>query len=134
MHRAATGKAPLHFVEAFCAGMPSSYWLHHEHDAIRDHAEIVWRRKEQLVHVELAPTQHESVQCMSVVTDDRPGLLSLLAAAISAHALDIISAKIYCRATGGTVAEAVDFFLVRRRDDAQGSATFGDVQLGSLRR
>jgi [protein-PII] uridylyltransferase len=134
MYRAATRKAPSQFVEAFCSGMPTSYWLHHEHHVIRDHAEIVWRRKQQLVHVELAPTQHGSVQCISVVTDDRPGLLSLLAAALSAHALDIISAKIYCRVTGGTVAEAVDFFLVRRRDDAQRSAPFGEVQLGSLRR
>jgi [protein-PII] uridylyltransferase len=133
MHHAATGKAPLHFVEAFCSGMPTSYWLHHEHEAIREHAEIAWRRKEQLVHVELAP-QHGSVQCISVVTDDQPGLLSLLAAAISAHSLDIISAKIYCRATGGTIAEAVDFFLVRRRDDARSSAPFGDDPSSSLSR
>jgi [protein-PII] uridylyltransferase len=132
MHHAAARKAPLHFVEAFSSGMPTSYWLHHEHGAIREHAEIAWRRKEQLVHVELAP-QHGSVQCISVVTDDRPGLLSLLAAAISAHGLDIISAKIYCRTTGGRVAEAVDFFLVRQRGDAPWLAPFGDDPSSSLR-
>jgi UTP:GlnB (protein PII) uridylyltransferase len=112
--------------------MPSSYWLHHEHDAIREHAEIAWRRGDQLVHVELAPTRHVSAPCISVVTDDRPGLLSLLTAAISAHALDIVSAKIYCRARE-TVAEAVDFFLVRRLDLAQ-VAAIDEVQVGSLRR
>jgi [protein-PII] uridylyltransferase len=133
MHFAASRKAPLRFVEAFCSGMPSSYWLHHEHDIIREHAEIAWRRGDQPVHVELAPTRHVSAPCISVVTDDRPGLLSLVTAAISAHALDIVSAKIYCRARE-TVAEAVDFFLVRRLDGLAEVAAIEEAQVGSLRR
>jgi [protein-PII] uridylyltransferase len=134
MRLASNGKAPPPFVDAFCSGMPSSYWLHHGHDDIREHAEIAWRRRDQLVHVELVPARHGTDPCINVVTDDRPGLLSLLAAAISAHALDIISAKIYCRATGGTLAEAVDFFLVRRLDDVGGPGPPHELELGSLRR
>jgi UTP:GlnB (protein PII) uridylyltransferase len=120
MDSPATRKATSQFVEAFCAGMPSSYWLRHDHAAIRRHAEIVWRRGNALAHVELEPADDGSTAWISVVTDDRPGLLSLLTAAISAHDLDILSAKIYCRATGGPNDEAVDFFLVRPQGGSVG--------------
>src|SRR5258705_243364 len=44
MRSPTTGKAPSRFVEALCSGMPSSYWLHHEHDAIREHADGATRQ------------------------------------------------------------------------------------------
>jgi UTP:GlnB (protein PII) uridylyltransferase len=108
--------APPHFVEDFCSGMPSSYWLRHDHAAIREHAQIVWRRGAALAHIEMKAAENASTAWMTVVTDDRPGLLSLLSAAICAHGLDVLSAKIYCHSTGGPVDEAVDFFLVRSLD------------------
>jgi [protein-PII] uridylyltransferase len=114
--------------------MPSSYWLRHDHAAIREHAEIAWRRGDALAHVELQPARDGSTAWISVVTDDRPGLLSLLTAAILGHDLDILSAKIYCRARGsGPRDEAVDFFLVRPRDgDAE--SPYDEAYVGRLRR
>lgn len=125
--------ATSQFVETFCAGMPSSYWLRHDHAAIREHAEIVWRRGNALAHVEHRPAPDGSTAWISVVTDDRPGLLSLLTAALSAHDLDILSAKIYCRATGGPRDEAVDFFLVRPLE-GRGDMLQDETYVDELRR
>src|SRR5882724_5931211 len=133
MHLVATPKPPAEFVEAFCAGMPSSYWVRHEHAAIREHAAIVWRRGNALAHVELQPAPDGSTAWLSVVTDDRPGLLSLLTAAISAHGLDILSARIYCRATGRPIDEAIDFFLVSSVEVGE-ATSFDEAHVGDLRR
>jgi UTP:GlnB (protein PII) uridylyltransferase len=55
-----------------------------------------------------------------------------LTAAISAHDLNILSAKIYCRATGGPNDEAVDFFLVCPVEE--GGGPYHEAYVGSLRR
>jgi [protein-PII] uridylyltransferase len=133
MRALATPKPSSQFVEAFCAGMPSSYWLCHEHAAIREHAAIVWRRGNALAHVEIHPAEDGSTAWICVVTDDRPGLLSLLTAAVSANDLDILSAKIYCRATGGPRDEAVDFFLVRAIERLD-EPSYDEAFVGALRR
>jgi [protein-PII] uridylyltransferase len=125
--------APSHFVEDFCAGMPSSYWLRHDHATIREHAEIAWRRGQGLAHVEVKAAEDEWTAWISVVTDDRPGLLSLLTAAITAHDLDIWSANIYCRSTGGPIDEAIDFFLVRPLDRRR-PPRYDHAYVASLRR
>jgi UTP:GlnB (protein PII) uridylyltransferase len=49
------------------------------------------------------------------VAADRPGLLSLIAAALALHELDVIAAQIYTRTLGDGRLEAVDLFWVRRR-------------------
>src|SRR6185369_11877602 len=103
----------LHAIEAFRTSMPDAYRLSHADDEIRRHAEAVGRRGDTLAHLELLASETEGVSTIVVVTDDRPGLLSVLSAAISAHSLDILGAKIYCRAREGRPDEAVDFFLVR---------------------
>jgi [protein-PII] uridylyltransferase len=96
-------------------GMPPSYYLRHGDEEIQAHASIISRRAGALVHLErcTGPSQGEGSQWMCVVADDRPGLLSLLSAAISAHSLDILSARAYCRARPGMVDEAIDLFAVR---------------------
>ena len=73
------------------------------------------------MHVERAVDQGpRGAEWLCFVTDDRPGLLSLLSAVILAHALDVISAKVYCRRKQNGANEAVDFFLVRPTDGAPG--------------
>jgi UTP:GlnB (protein PII) uridylyltransferase len=106
-------RAPLPTaVEEFLSSMPAAYHTQFNEADARDHAAIVWRRDRALAHLEqwLAPTQDAVWLC--VVTDDRPGLLASLSAAITAHSLNILDAKIYChRVAEGD--EAVDFFRVR---------------------
>jgi [protein-PII] uridylyltransferase len=53
---------------------------------------------------------------------DRPGLLSAIAAALVLHRLDVITALVFSRATGGAVAEAVDIVWVRRADSTDAAA------------
>jgi [protein-PII] uridylyltransferase len=96
--------------------MPDAY--RHRHDAreVEVHRHIVARRGGALVHVELCPglVQPDSSRWVCIVTDDRPGLLSLLSAAIAAHSMDILAARAYCRSRHGFPDEAVDLFAMRR--------------------
>jgi UTP:GlnB (protein PII) uridylyltransferase len=106
--------APPGFVEAFRRGMPAAYCLQYGDEEIAEHADIAWRRGDAIAQVELSPAAEGGSARIAVVTDDRPGLLSMLSAAISAHSLDILRARIYCRARPGAPDEAIDLFVVRR--------------------
>lgn len=96
--------------------MPEAYRHRHDVQEVEIHDRIVNRRGRARVHVELCPgpTQPDAGRWLCVVTDDRPGLLSLLSAAITAHSLDILAARAYCRSRPGARDEAVDLFAVRR--------------------
>jgi UTP:GlnB (protein PII) uridylyltransferase len=116
-------------------GMPKPYYLRHNALEIRVHAEIIHRREDALVAVESCPgpSSAEFGEWICVVTDDRPGLLSLLSAAISAHSLDILGARVYCRTRPGRGDEAVDLFSVRGLK-AKAASVLGSGDLGSIRR
>jgi [protein-PII] uridylyltransferase len=101
---------PPDFVEEFSQSMPETYRIQYSEEEVRHHAGIVWRRKQHVAHVEQWPSGAKDATWLCVVTDDRPGLLSLLCTALTAHSLSIVSAKIHCRAAQN---EAVDFFCVR---------------------
>jgi UTP:GlnB (protein PII) uridylyltransferase len=75
-------------------------------DAV-EHARIVSDRRGAPVHVEACVNGRAPWIC--VVTDDRPGLLSLLSVAISAHGLNVKDARIYCRYRTPREREAIDF-------------------------
>ena len=100
-------------VARFAASMPGPYRLEYDDDEIAEHLRIVESRGGSLAHVEALTNSSRSGTWLCVVTDDRPGLLSLLSAAITAHSLNILTAKVYCRIRPGSLAEAVDFFAVR---------------------
>jgi UTP:GlnB (protein PII) uridylyltransferase len=118
---AAEPLATKHFVDTFVEEMPVDYRRRHDDFEIRLHADIVSRRGASLVHVERAVDHGpRGAEWLCFVTDDRPGLLSLLSAVLLAHALDVISAKVYCRKRRDGVDEAVDFFLVRPANGATG--------------
>jgi UTP:GlnB (protein PII) uridylyltransferase len=104
---------PPEFVETFLNGMPETYRVQHSASEVTDHAAIAWRRRGELAHLEQWAAGAKDAMWLCVVTDDRPGLLTLLSAAITAHSLNIVRAKIYCRDTTDNKREAVDFFCVR---------------------
>jgi len=96
--------------------MPETYRTDFDDIAIAAHARIVANRRGAFVHLEpcgVDVTTEPSTRWICVVTDDRPGLLSLLSVAISAHGLDVKNARIYCRTPPGRQKEAIDFFAVQ---------------------
>jgi UTP:GlnB (protein PII) uridylyltransferase len=118
----------------FVSSMPDGYAEEHADAEIRAHAGIVARRGDALVHVETCPgpTIDERGIWLCVVTDDRPGLLSLMSAAVAAHSLDVLGASVYTRARAGKPDEAVDLFSVRKLGPSPGGMP--DVDIVSIRR
>jgi [protein-PII] uridylyltransferase len=115
---------------AFRLTMPEAYRTDFDDAAAAEHGRIVNGRQGALVHVEACTDARTPWIC--VVTDDCPGLLSLVCVAISAHGLDVKDARIYCRSRAPDVREAVDFFAVQ---PARGSKIFrlGEENMRAIR-
>jgi [protein-PII] uridylyltransferase len=98
--------------------MPARYRDSFDGTAIREHAAIVGRRGGAPAHVEVWRRLPKGRAVACVVADDRPGLLSLISAALVLQSLDVVSAQAYTRALpAGEGAEAVDFLWLRRDAD-----------------
>lgn len=114
--------AALH---AFAASMPPSYRRSFDGAAMRAHAIIVARRGDRATHVERWRTETDGVTVLCVVADDRPGLLSRITEALVVHALDVVSAHAYSRASSSGASEAVDFLCVRKLLGEEDAPSFG---------
>lgn len=77
------------------------------------------------MHVEVWRVRKGTV--VAIVSDDRPGGLSMMSAAIAASGFDILVAEAYSRAREGAPAEAVAFFELRRPRDEERSIGPEDV-------
>ncbi len=113
-------------LEAFLDSMPDRYLLANAPEAIAAHARVARDRAKlgSKVHAAIVPSRHPEVSELCVVTDDAPGVLARIAAAITASRLEVHGAQVYSRATAGGTTEAVDLFWVR---DSQ-SGTEGVAQ------
>jgi [protein-PII] uridylyltransferase len=100
-------------LEAFVDEMPERYVLAHPVDMIRAHARAARDRGDKLVHVAAFPGPAQDITEILVLTDDRPGLLASIAAALSANRVEISAAQIFSRRRRGLSAEAVDILHVR---------------------
>jgi [protein-PII] uridylyltransferase len=100
--------------EAFEASMPERYRECFDPAAIAEHAAIVERRGAAVAHLEVCGRLPEGVTVVCVVADDRPGLLSRIAASLFIHSMDILSAQAYTRTSPSGGSEAVDFLWLRR--------------------
>src|SRR5258708_29293606 len=85
---------PSGFAEAFSASMPPRYRVLFAPRTIRKHAGICHRRARRPAHAEVWRTLADGSAAMCVVADDRPGLLSAIAAALVSHHLDVITALV----------------------------------------
>ena len=102
---------------AFYASMPPRYRELFDATAAREHEAIIARRQGHPANVELWRRVQGANAIVCVVADDRPGLLSLICAALVAHGMDVIAVQAYTRPSDGIrPAEAVDFFWLRRED------------------
>ena len=102
-------------VARFAAGMPDRYLLANSPEAIRAHArEVSARACGEPLHVAMREGPSEGIVELIVATDDRPGLLADVAAALAAHGLSIVAAQIYTRELDDGTAQAFDVFHVQR--------------------
>jgi [protein-PII] uridylyltransferase len=116
------GEAEL---ESFLLAMPDRYVLANPVDVIRAHARIARDRNGRELLISLRPGPSEDVTELVIVTDDRPGLLADVAAALAASRLDVTTAQIHTRLRGtppDARSEAFDIFHVRRAGPALGGA------------
>jgi [protein-PII] uridylyltransferase len=100
-------------VAAFYASMPARYRELYDVEAARQLAAIVARRARAPAHAEIWKRLPNGRAVLCVVADDRPGLLSFISASLVVHALDVVAAQVYTRASPEG-AEAVDLFWLRR--------------------
>jgi [protein-PII] uridylyltransferase len=108
------GTRALDTPAAFRASMPERYRGAFDGSAIREHAAIVARRGKAPALVEIWKREPRGRAVMCIVADDRPGLLSLVSAALNSQNLDVVAAQAYTRTVAGAEAEAVDFVWVAR--------------------
>jgi [protein-PII] uridylyltransferase len=100
-------------LEEFVDEMPERYMLAHPVDVIRAHARAARDRGDKPVHVATFPGPTQDSAEILVLTDDRPGLLADIAAALAANRIEITAAQIYARPKKGGEREAVDLLHVR---------------------
>jgi len=112
---------PPEFVRTFCDSMPPSYRQHQSSQDIVAHAEIAWRRGEELAHAEIWSMRSNAI-VICVVADDRPGLASLVRATIVAHELNISAEQHYSRKNERGRSEAVHFLWLARTHEGNENA------------
>jgi [protein-PII] uridylyltransferase len=106
-----TSDAERASLTAFLAEMPERYLLANSPTDIRMHQRIAdGRGSEPLVYA--GESESSNSLDIIVVTDDRPGLLADLAAALSAHRFNVDSLQLYTRKRAGKSDEAFDIFHV----------------------
>jgi [protein-PII] uridylyltransferase len=119
-------------VDEFSSSMPQSYRVLFDPRAIRQHCGIVSRRGQQVAHVEIWRLLPDRSAAICVVADDRPGLLSAIAAALVSHGLDVITALAFSRTDRAMGrADAVDLLWVRRANPAD-TAALGAAEAASI--
>jgi [protein-PII] uridylyltransferase len=102
------------FVAEFATSMPPRYRLLFDPRSIRLHAAVSYRRGGQPARAEVWRSLPDRSAALCIVADDRPGLLSAIAAALTSHRLDVITALVFSRTLAGGGCEAVDLLWVRR--------------------
>jgi [protein-PII] uridylyltransferase len=106
-------------VSAFAASLPSEYRSRFNPAQIAIHAHTSIGRGQRAVAATLFPWPDPGLSALCVVANDRPGLLSLISAALNELGFDVDSAEAFTRAPQ---AEAVDVFWLRDPDGHVGAA------------
>jgi [protein-PII] uridylyltransferase len=128
---ASPGDVPPAFIEAFSLSMPSRYRVLFDPRTIRKHAGVCFRRAGRPAHAEVWRTLADGSAALCVVADDRPGLLSAIAAALVSHHLDVITALVFSRVAPAGGGEAVDLVWVRRAN-SEDKAPIDDDEAASV--
>jgi UTP:GlnB (protein PII) uridylyltransferase len=122
---------PPEFVRTFRDSMPPSYRQHQSSQDILEHAEIAWRRGEELAHAEIWAQRCNAI-VICVVADDRPGLSPLIRATVAAHDLNVSAEQTYTRTNERGRSESVHFIWLARTHDATDNAVL-EADIAGLR-
>jgi [protein-PII] uridylyltransferase len=128
---ASAGDPPADFAAAFSSSMPPRYRVLFDPRTTCKHAAVCFRRGARPAYAEVWRTLADGSAALCVVADDRPGLLSAIAAALVSHRLDVITALVFLRVVPGHGAEAVDLVWVRRANSAD-KASIDDDEAESI--
>jgi len=126
------------FLSTFTSSMPARYRVLFDQRAISRHAAVALRRAGRPAYAEVWRALPDGSAALCIVAEDRPGLLSAIAAALVLHKLDVLTALVFSRTLPAGDSEAVDLVWVRRASqndtDAIGSdesESIGEV-LGAI--
>jgi [protein-PII] uridylyltransferase len=109
-----SGGPSQEFLAAFVASMPARYAVLFDRRAVTRHAAVALRRGSRPACAEVWRALPDGSAALCIVAEDRPGLLSAIAAALVLHKLDVLTALVFSRALPGAQSEAVDLVWVRR--------------------
>jgi [protein-PII] uridylyltransferase len=115
-------------VAAFLSQLPERYLLANSAADVLHHQRLADARGSDAL-VEVRKTSHEDSLEVVIVTDDRPGLLADLTAALALQRYDVVSAQLFTRRHDARAHEAVDIFHVSPRDGIASS----DIESDSAR-
>ena len=121
LHEAVTDEVSLQAVKAHLAMVPDRYLASTSVQRMADHLRLVVRLEAAPLATELFHHRDLGYSDLVVVTQDQPGLFSLIAGTLAAHGVNIISAQISTRADG----IAIDTFQV---NDPTGEAVTSPAQ------
>jgi [protein-PII] uridylyltransferase len=102
------------FLATFAASMPARYRVLFEEPTIAGHAAVALRRGSRPACAEVWRALPDGSAALCIVAEDRPGLLSAIAAALVLHKLDVLTALVFSRLLPTGESEAVDLVWVRR--------------------
>ena len=116
-------------LRGFLQSMPDRYVLGTEPRRSVAHASLAARRRRGEVRVAIFPTHPGAVAEVVVITDDQPGLLASIAAALTANRLSVLEAQIHSRMRPDGGCEAVDVFQI----DAASGVLLDDIRRSMVR-
>jgi [protein-PII] uridylyltransferase len=116
----------------FLSTMPPHY-RGYDPSIVKMHANIVAARATMPIHADVWRRFPDGGVAICVVADDRSGLLSLIAAGLTAHDLDVVAAQIYTRQRPDGAAEAIDLFWLRRSPLSPHGSTISEADVLSVR-
>lgn len=100
-------------VAAFADSLSGEYQSRFSPAQIAAHAHVAVHQEPGSASVGIYPWHEPGVTGLCVVVDDRPGLLSLISAALAELGLSVHAAEAYTRTTQGGTQQAVDLFWLR---------------------
>ena len=111
---------------AFYETMPRRYQQLFRGPTVVEHAAIAARRRSAPAHGEIWRRLPQGAAIVCLVAEDRPGLLSYLATALTTQSIDLLAAHVYSRfdPDGG---EWVDFLWLRRDETLAPALIEADV-------
>ena len=108
-------------LETFVRGMPARYRAVVSPERIERHAALAASRS-GIFACEMSDSELTDTVELAVVAADSPGLLAMVAAALTAGRLEVVAADVYSRETEGGGHEAFDIFWVRDRTEGAAKA------------